>query len=321
MLKDLLKKARDMATPERIAAIKDNAMKAATMATAAAETAKGKIGQVIDEQVEKRRKEAEAEKARAAKNGLSPEAQRALQLVVAHQAAQETDTRIRGAGLIDLTSSASQALLRERTPAKAITIGGVPIDSGDEQQHILLAGAPGTGKSVEIKKALRTIRSRRQRCVCYDPSGEFTSMFYRPDRDILLNPLDERCAKWDLWADAESFEYAAVAASFIPESKAGSDPFWTESARAVFESLLTKCRSIDEVVYTGLSAPIKDLAKLVHEAGFGGVVGPENTFMSTRATLATYLRSLAMLENVDRGDPNAFSFANGPKMIKIAGYS
>jgi len=309
MFKDLLKKAQDIATPERIAALKNSALKAAAMATATAETAAGKIERVIEDRAATKRQEAiGTEKAQAAGKGLSAEARMVLQRHAERQAAHETDTRIRGAGLIDLTSAASQKLLRDKTPELAITIGGVPIDANDEQQHILLAGAPGTGKSVEIKKALRTIRARGQRCVCYDPSGEFTSMFYRPDRDILLNPLDERCAKWDLWADAESYEYAAVAASFIPEAKGNSDPFWVESARAVFESLLTKCRSIDEVVYTGLSSPIKELARLVHETGFGGVVGPETTFMSTRATLATYLRSLATLENVQRGDPNAFSF-------------
>jgi hypothetical protein len=302
MFKDLLKKAQDIATPERIAALKSAAEKAVTIATATAEAAAGKIGQVVDERAEKRRRAAEAKEAHAKSGRLSPEAQRVLQAHANNQAAKETDTRIRGAGLIDLTSPASQKLLRDKTPPHAITIGGVPIDAGDEQQHILLAGAPGTGKSVEIKKALRTIRSRGQRAVVYDPSGEFTAMFYRPGVDILLNPLDQRCARWNLWSDAESYEYAAVAASFIPEAKGNADPFWVESARAVFESLLTKCKSLDEVVYVGLSSPIKELAKLVHEAGFGGIVGPETTFMSTRATLATYLRSLAMLENVTSRD-------------------
>ena len=246
MFKDLLKRAQDIATPERIDALKNGAIKAAAVATASADAAAGKIGQALDDRAARKRQR-EAEKTQATGKGLSPEARRLLEAHAARQAEQETDTRIRGAGLIDLTSTASQVLLRERTPAKAITIGGVPIDSSDEQQHTLLAGAPGTGKSVEIKKALRTIRSRGQRAVVYDPSGEFTAMFYRPDKDILLNPLDQRCAKWDLWADAESFEYAAVAASFIPDAKGGSDPFWTESARAVFESLLTKCTSIVSV--------------------------------------------------------------------------
>lgn len=232
----------------------------------------------------------------------------ALSRHIAGAVAVQTDTHMRGAQLLDLTSESAMAALRRKTPANAITIGGVPIDSGDEQQHILLAGAPGTGKSVEIKKALRTIRGRGQRAVVYDPSGEFTSMFYRPGVDIILNPLDQRGKQWNLWDDADTYEFNAVAKSFIPDATGSVDPFWSNSARAVFEALLMQCQSIDEIVYMGLSAPERELAKLVDQAGFGGIAGNEKTFQSTRATLATYLRSLAMLENVYRDDDGTFSF-------------
>ena len=238
----------------------------------------------------------------------------AARIVNAHLAIQQnarTDKRLRGAALLDLTAESSIGMLRSKTPPGALTIGGVPLDPADEQQHILLCGAPGTGKSVEIKKALRTIRQRKQKAVVYDPSGEFTSMFYRPDRDIILNPLDRRGAKWSPWLDAESFEYAALAKSFIPDRGGDADPFWTESARATFEALLMQCNTIDELVYQGLSAPLSELAGIVNDAGFGGMIGPEKTFQSTRATLAVYLRSLAMLENVGRvgrDNEDAFSF-------------
>ena len=280
MLKNLLTKARALATPERVEAIKAGASKALETASAS-----------------KKRLE-----------DLSPAARKVLQAHARHQAASETDTRIRGAGLLDLTSAATLELLRSKTPVGAITIGGVPIDSGDEQQHILLAGAPGTGKSVEIKKALRTIRARGQRAVVYDPSGEFTSMYFRPGTDIILNPLDERGARWNPWQDAESYEYSAVAKSFIKDAGDSSDPFWTESARATLEALLLQCGSLDELVYTGLSAPLHELAQIVDQAGFSGMVGPEKTFQSTRATLAVYLRTLAMLPSVQRDDNSAFSF-------------
>ena len=280
MLKNLLTKARALATPERVEAIKAGASKALETASAS-----------------KKRLE-----------DLSPAARKVLQAHARHQAASETDTRIRGAGLLDLTSAATLELLRSKTPVGAITIGGVPIDSGDEQQHILLAGAPGTGKSVEIKKALRTIRARGQRAVVYDPSGEFTSMYFRPGTDIILNPLDERGARWNPWQDAESYEYSAVAKSFIKDAGDSADPFWTESARATLEALLLQCQSLDEVVYTGLSAPLSELAKIVDQAGFSGMVGPEKTFQSTRATLAVYLRTLAMMPDVQRADTSAFSF-------------
>ncbi len=319
MFKNLLNKAREFATPERIEALKNGAAKATEAAKYGAGVAQGFVAQTIEDR--KARQQAELEaisqqaqgagragEARTGIEDLHPEVQRVLQAHANIRSNMETDTRVRGASLIDLTTPQSQQLLRSKTPPGALTIGGVPIDFGDEQQHILLSGAPGTGKSVEIKKALRTIRQRKQKAVVYDPSGEFTSMFYRPGCDVLLNPLDERNAKWNPWADAEAFEYAAIAKSLIPDRGESADPFWSESARAVIETLLLECNSLDDMIYTGLSAPISDLAQLVQQAGFSGMIGPEKTFQSTRATLSVYLRSLAMLDNVERDDANAFSF-------------
>ena len=297
MLKNLFGKARDLATPERIEALKNGAAKAMDAANRGAGIVQARAAQALDER-KQRQKEVD----------MHPAVKKTLENYANGIAAAETDTRIRGAGLLDLTSAPTIQLLRSKTPETAITIGGVPIDSGDEQQHILLAGAPGTGKSVEIKKALRTIRARGQRAVVYDPSGEFTSMYYRPGVDIILNPLDERGSTWNPWQDAESYEFNAVAKSFIKDAGDSSDPFWTESARATLEALLLQCGSLDELVYTGLSAPLHRLAQIVDEAGFSGMVGPEKTFQSTRATLAVYLRTLAMMPDVQRSDDTAFSF-------------
>ncbi|WP_278666999.1 type IV secretion system DNA-binding domain-containing protein [Acidithiobacillus ferriphilus] len=298
MFKKLMDKAREIATPERIAAAKEQAGYLADRAGKLA----GKAAEAGQQAMQKRIAETKA-----------PVTTREVQQVIARHIAEveaaKDDSHLRGSALIDLTSDASRRMLHEKTPPSAMTIGGVPLDSGDEQQHILLAGAPGTGKSVEIKKALLTIRGRGQRAVVYDPSGEFTSLFYRPGIDFILSPLDDRGAKWNPWSDAESYEYAAVAKSFIPDRGGDADPFWTESARAVLEALLLQCNSLDEVVYNGLSAPLGDLAQLVNGAGFSGMIGPEKTFQSTRATLAVYLRSLALMENVQRDDnTQAFSF-------------
>jgi hypothetical protein len=319
MFKNILNKARELATPERIEAIRSSAAKATDAAKYGAGVAQGFVAQTVEGRKQRQQAELDAishapqapgkagETRRTDIEDLHPDVQRVLQAHANIRSALETDTRVRGASLIDLTTPQSQQLLRSKTPAGALTIGGVPIDFGDEQQHILLSGAPGTGKSVEIKKALRTIRQRKQKAVVYDPSGEFTSMFYRPGYDVILNPLDERNVRWNPWADSESFEYAAFAKSLIPDRGENADAFWVESGRAVIETLLLECKSLDDLIYMGLSAPIPELAKLVAKAGFGGMVGPEKTFQSTRATLSVYLRSLALLDNVQRDD-DTFSF-------------
>ncbi|OCB03278.1 hypothetical protein BBC27_08780 [Acidithiobacillus ferrivorans] len=310
MFDKLMKKVKEVATPERIAALRERAGDLAVQAGEKWDQAHERIDAHKQRREEHRRAEEKQDRAVTPQRfeDLPKEVQKTLQTHADRAASQKDDTYHRGSALIDLTSGHMRQALRNKTRAGDLCIAGVPLDAGDEQQHILLCGAPGTGKSVEIKKALRTIRQRGQRAVVYDPSGEFTSMFYRPGQDIILNPLDQRGAAWNPWQDAESFEYAALAKSFIHDRGQEADPFWTESARATFEALLMQSQSLDELVYLGISAPLSELAGIVADAGFSGMIGPEKTFQSTRATLSVYLRSLGMLENVQRGDESAFSF-------------
>ncbi|MDA8246967.1 type IV secretion system DNA-binding domain-containing protein [Acidithiobacillus sp.] len=309
MFKKFMNKAREIAAPERIAAVQRNAASLASHAASLASSAKDQAQQALADRKQRQQEESARFQVQSKSAAdLHPDVQRVLSAHARNAEAAKDDAHMRGSALIDLTSDASRRMLREKTPDSAITIGGVPLDSSDEQQHILLAGAPGTGKSVEIKKALRTIRERGQRAVVYDPSGEFTSLFYRPGIDFILNPLDERGAKWNPWLDAESYEYAAVTRSFIPDKSGSSDPYWASAARAVFEALLMQCNSIDEIVYLGLSGEDSALAEVARSAGFGGMIGAERTFQSTRATLAVYLRSFALMQNCHRDDESAFSF-------------
>lgn len=282
MLKNLLNKAKDVAsqiaTPENLAKAKDMAQQAADHVQSKGQSAAQKHAAAITDH----------------------------HISAAVKAMPGADIH-RGTVVVDCTQPAMVEKLKAKTTDGQIAIGGVPIDSGDEQQHILLCGAPGTGKSVEIKKALRTIRKRQQRAVVYDVSGELVSLYYRPCVDHILNPLDARGETWNPWSDAESFEYAALARSLIPDARGQADPFWSEAGRATLEALLLQCRDLDEIVSTGLSAPLGELAGVVRDAGFEGMIGPEKTFQSTRSTMSVYLRALAMLQNVQRDDSEAFS--------------
>lgn len=79
-----------------------------------------------------------------------------------------------------------------KSPTDQITIGGIPMDRDVEPQHFLGVGAPGTGKTVVNEVFLDVIRGRGQRAIVYDSTGEFVSHFYRPDKDVILSPIDKR---------------------------------------------------------------------------------------------------------------------------------
>lgn len=286
-------KVQEIATPENISRAKEIASKAAQVAAQQAKAAGDAAKSYAD-----KRAQSEAEK----------HAQTLVNYHINKAVDSVTGGAIRGAELVDCTLASMQEKLRARAGESTITIGGVPIDGGDEQQHFLLCGAPGTGKSVEIKKMLRSIRMRGQRAVVYDPSGEFVSLYHRPNVDTILNPLDSRSAVWNPWLDHEQFEYSSFAKSLIPDNKgSNADPFWSEAGRSVIEALLMQSKSLDELVSTGLSAPLSALAGIVRDAGFEGLIGAEKTFQSTRSTLSVYLRSLGLLQNVQREDRSAFS--------------
>ena len=72
----------------------------------------------------------------------------------------------------------------------ALSIGGVAVPEAFEPEHILLVGAPGTGKTNLITTMLEGVRKAGKRAIVYDTAGSFVEKFYRPGRDILLNPLD-----------------------------------------------------------------------------------------------------------------------------------
>ena len=214
-------------------------------------------------------------------------------------------SHISGAEVYEMTG-----LSHEAVDESIIQIGGMAIDEDAEQQHLLFAGAPGTGKTVTFKRVLKTVRARKQRAAVYDPTGDYIASFYRPGIDILLDPLDARTAAWNLWLDASVHEYAAVAASLIPDAGGNADPFFVTAARGCLEALLQECTSMDELIYYALSGSDAELQIIVQDAGLGGTVGPEKTFQSVRSTLATYIRPLVSLPAVDKSDAAAFSFKN-----------
>lgn len=189
----------------------------------------------------------------------------------------------------------------------SFSIGGVPVPSAFETEHVLLVGAPGTGKTNLIVKMLAGIRASGKRAIVYDAAGTFVEKFYRPEIDTILNPLDQRTATWSPWVDVpREYHYDQIAESTIPD-KSG-DPFWAKAARGTLVAVLRKLAQqkhtfVSLLLDRLLRSKLKDLAAFAagtDAAAFISTEG-ERTSAGIQAELASVMRSFSYLDDTEDG--------------------
>lgn len=189
----------------------------------------------------------------------------------------------------------------------SVAIGGINVPHAFEPEHILICGAPGTGKTNMIIKMLEGIRASGKRAIVYDTAGTFVEKFYRKGKDILLNPLDERTAVWSPWVDVpRDYHYDQIAESTIPDKH--GDPFWSKAARgtlvAVLRKLATQGRTyVSILLHTVLRSPLKDLSAFAAGTDAAAFISPEGerTSAGIQAELASVMRSFAYLDDTEDG--------------------
>jgi type IV conjugative transfer system coupling protein TraD len=217
---------------------------------------------------------------------------------------QRRDQFLRGKEIIEDKQLAQY--LKDRHRASDLHIGEVPLAAGTETLHILLTGSTGTGKTISLHELMGQARRRGERVICYSPSGDFIERFYRPGRDTVLNPFDERCPSWNLWDECpEPYHYDMLAAALIPEKTSSGDPFWNDAARSVISCLAQEtARRNDRNIPRFLSLLQGDLPTLhnyLQHTEAGAQISPESEkpALSIRTTAVTYARSLKYLP-IDR---------------------
>lgn len=211
--------------------------------------------------------------------------------------------RLRGGQLVKARELAHE--LRSSRRASKVKIASVPLLKGTETSHILLSGSPGSGKSLGIRDILDGVRKRGDRAIVYSTSGEFIRDYYREGNDVILNPLDDRCPSWNIWADCQTpTDYDQVAASLIPESRSSSDPFWTKAAQILFATIARRVGNrlnptTPELLDALLKTDLTELGKLLEGTEAAPLVEKdvEKTALSIKATMATYARSLKYLRD------------------------
>lgn len=232
-----------------------------------------------------------------------------LRFVIRQGTHQVTDEHVRG--IIKDTNESVQAgidAIRNKHKLKKAKVRfcGFTVPDIFETQNFLMVGGPGTGKSAQIELMLDDIRQQKGRAIIYDRSGTFVEKFYRPGKDIILNPLDDRGVYWDIFSECSTkFEFDEFASTFIPDAKS-SDPFWTLGPRSVFSAICYKESkkphpSISEMVNIILQMPLDTMMKYCKFTDAASVLseGAEKTAAGVRASMAVYVNCLRLLRERD----------------------
>jgi hypothetical protein len=182
----------------------------------------------------------------------------------------------RGALVVDARHPSSERRPTGRGPmlgaalarANGLTLAGVAVPEGDESKHFKLIGTTGTGKSTAIGELLNVGLRRGDRAVIADPDGGYLRRYYDPARgDVILNPFDQRSAKWDLFGEIrQPYDVEQLARSLLPDQEAG-DRSWRGYARTFLTAVTRQAhaagvRDIGELYRLLVIAPTAELRTL-----------------------------------------------------------
>ena len=203
--------------------------------------------------------------------------------------------------------------IKDRGQLSHLKIGDLHIVKNSEIQNFGVHGTVGTGKSTIINSFLEQVRASNQRATIYDKGNNFIKLFYREGKDVILNPMDARCPRWDLWLEClDKADFESFALPLVPDSK--GDPFWNMAARRLFVSTAEKMRgdddrSIKKLLDQLLSYSLDDLKKYVENTDASSLVegSVEKTAATIRVVLGVYVNSLRYCEHLDNADGEPFA--------------
>ncbi|MCG7625929.1 type IV secretion system DNA-binding domain-containing protein [Epibacterium sp. Ofav1-8] len=191
------------------------------------------------------------------------------------------------------------------------TLAGIEFPPNSVEAQIGITGTVGVGKTNAMHELLNTIREAGGRAIIYDRMGGLLRDHYDPDKDIILNPFDERSVGWSPFNEVVSPEgFAQIAEVMIPDHPGSLDSFWTQAARLVFQYTARELakkghKSNDALRKAIMNIPSEELAEIVAPTPGAHFFGEHvaKTSGSIRANMITELRFLEYL----RDDAEPFS--------------
>ena len=185
----------------------------------------------------------------------------------------------------------------------AYSMADVPFPWRTEQAHTIMIGSTGAGKTTQMRALIAQMRVRRDRAVVFDLTGAYVEAFYNPKTDTILNPMDERCPSWSVFAEAKNHaDFTGIAAALLPADGGGAEPFWMLAARTLFVETCIKLIKLGEATNQALAsrlmmADLKDVHKLLEHTVADPLTAPEAAKMaeSIRAVFNTNAQALRFL--------------------------
>lgn len=189
--------------------------------------------------------------------------------------------------------------------ASFLRLGSLPLIKNSETRHILVTGGSGSGKTNCFHHLLPSIRTKGQKAIIIDTTGEFVSKYYREGQDILINPYDSRSVQWHPWCECkEPYDYKSLAQSFIPLGTHEDDNFWRKAAQEVFASALylkEHDRRLSNLTQLLLYDSLSEMADSLKDTKAAAFLDPkaDKTSASIRAVAASYLECLELFHDTD----------------------
>ncbi|HFE3102148.1 TPA: type IV secretion system DNA-binding domain-containing protein [Escherichia coli] len=237
--------------------------------------------------------------------------------ILGRQGKQQSENEVTGGRQLTDNPKDVARMLKKDGKDSDIRIGDLPIIRDSEIQNFCLHGTVGAGKSEVIRRLANYARQRGDMVVIYDRSGEFVKSYYDPSIDKILNPLDARCAAWDLWKECLTQpDFDNTANTLIPMGTK-EDPFWQGSGRTIFAEAAYLMRndpnrSYSKLVDTLLSIKIEKLRTFLRNSPAANLVEEkiEKTAISIRAVLTNYVKAIRYLPAFDRNGKSAGIWLN-----------
>lgn len=202
---------------------------------------------------------------------------------------------IRGSILLEEKELIQKAKLQPYT----FEIGNIPIPIDAETYHFLGIGSSGAGKTQLLKKVIKKAKELNQKGVIHDIKGDWISEYYNPQKDLILNPMDKRTVKWNIWNDIKNVMDIKNFCNWII-ADIGKDPFWQNSARMILESMMLYCYEKETMTNFALKQMLfmdgEQLSELLKGYGRGA------DFATKKDSFLTLQSQMAFIDFLEDGD-------------------